>query len=314
MPDLNGSNRITADEIDFLMGMLDRREYIRSLGFMPFEWQDQLLDSEAKRIIILAARQSGKSTIVSSLPCHLAKYKAGSLCIVIAPTEKQAKEDMLKIRQFMQLDKTYPKIRRASDDMLFLENRSRIIVVPATEAGARGYSKPDLVLIDEASRVDDEVYNSGITAMFTGNPEGRLILLSTPHGKQGFFFQRWVMTGDGWERYEIRSPWVPVVAPGGHDLVRMDNRSIQNFVEDRKARNIWACLSPRHENYEEQLDILRDQGQRLYLQEFCCDFVETDTTVFDYEDIMAAFEDTGEETTLDFDDLEVDTDAEVLEL
>lgn len=313
MTDLNGSNRITASEIDFLLGMLDRREYIRSLGFMPFEWQDRLLESEAKRVIILAARQSGKSTIVSSLPCHLAKYRPGALCIVIAPTEKQAREDMLKIRQFMQLDKTYPKIKRASDDMLFLENRSRIIVVPATEAGARGYSKPDLVLIDEASRVDDEVYNSGITAMFTGNPEGRLILLSTPHGKQGFFFQRWVMTGDGWERYEIRSPWVPIVALGGHDLVRMDNRSMQIFVEDRKNRNIWACLSPRHENHEEQLDILRDQGQRLYLQEFCCDFVETDTTVFDYEDIMAAF-DAGEEETLVFDELEVDTEAEVLEL
>ena len=313
MPELNGSPRITTAHYSFLLGLLDKKEYIRTLGFQPFEWQDRLLDSEAKRIIILAARQSGKSTIVSSLPCHLAKYRGGSLCIVIAPTEKQAKEDMLKIRQFMSLDKTYPKIRRASDDMLFLENKSRIIVVPATEAGARGYSKPDLVLIDEASRVDDEVYNSGITAMFTGNPDGRLILLSTPHGKQGFFYSRWQMSNDGWERYEIRSPWVPVVAEKGHDLIRMDERSIKHFIEDRKQRNIWACLSPRHEDYEEQLDILRDQGQRLYLQEFCCDFVETDTTVFDYDDIEAAFESAPEET-MDFMDIEIDTDAEVLDL
>ena len=313
MPTSDGSPRITKSEIDFLLGMLDRKEYIRGLGFSPFEWQDRLLESEAKRIIILAARQSGKSTIVSSLPCHLAKYRASSLCIVIAPTEKQAKEDMLKIRQFMQLDKTYPKIKRASDDMLFLENRSRIIVVPATEAGARGYSKPDLVLIDEASRVDDEVYNSGITAMFTGNPEGRLILLSTPHGKTGFFHARWEMEGDGWDRYEICSPWIPVTGVNGHDLVRMDEQHIKNFIEDRKRKNIWACLSPRHENYEEQLDILRDQGERLYMQEFRCEFVETDATVFDYVDIEAAFESEPEET-LEFTDLEIDTDAEVLDL
>ena len=158
--------------------------------------------------------------------------------------------------------------------------------------------------------VSPGVYRENVDPVNSGTEDGRITYVSRePLGA--------VISGaeriDGWERYEIRSPWVPVVAPGGHDLVRMDNRSIQNFVEDRKNRNIWACLSPRHENYEEQLDILRDQGQRLYLQEFCCDFVETDTTVFDYEDIMAAFEDTGEET-LDFDDLEVDTDAEVLEL
>ena len=149
--------------------------------------------------------------------------------------------------------------------------------------------------------------------MFTGNPNGRLILLSTPHGKQGFFFQRWQMTGDGWDRYEIRSPWIPVSTAKGHDLVRMEPGQVQNFIEDRRQRDIWACLSPRHNNYEEQLDILRDQGERLYLQEFCCDFVETDTTVFNYDDIMAAFED-AEDETYEFTDLEIDNNVEVLDL
>ena len=158
MPTSSDSPRIiTQTEVDYLLGMIDRREYIRSLGFTPFPWQDRLLESESKRIIILAARQSGKSTIVSSLPCHLAKYKESALCIVIAPTEKQATEDMIKIRNFVALDATYPKIRRSSDAMILFANHSRIVVVPATEAGARGYSCPDLVLIDEASRVDDEV-------------------------------------------------------------------------------------------------------------------------------------------------------------
>ena len=49
------------------------------------------------------------------------------------------------------------------------------------------------------------------------------------------------------------------------------------------------------------------------MQEFRCEFVATDATVFDYADIEAAFESEPEET-LEFTDLEIDTDAEVLDL
>lgn len=256
---------------------LSKTVYVKSLGFDPYPWQVKILESRSKRIIINAARQAGKSTIVSSLPCHIARYKAKSLSIVLAPTERQAAEDMEKIKGFIQSDVTYPKIERSSDSLIKLDNGSRIVVVPATETAARGYSCPDLVLMDEASRIDDIVYTSGVKPMFTNNVDGVLVLLSTPAGKKGFFHEIWTKEGS-WKRYEVRSPWTPVMDENGVTLVPYGDEV--EYTQRRANDGIWACFSPRHRREEEQRDNMIEMGSQMYLQEYCCEFVETSASVF----------------------------------
>lgn len=292
------SFRLKDSEFDFVCGMLSRVDYVKQLGFKPFDWQARILRSTGKRIIINAARQSGKSTIVSSLPCHIAKYKKKSLSIVLAPTEKQAGEDMEKIKGFIQSDPTYPKVDRSSDSLIKLENGSRIVVVPATEKAARGYSCPDLVLIDEASRVENIVYTSGVKAMFTDNPDGVLVLLSTPAGKDGFFYEIWNNKSPSWERYEIRSPWNPENTSHGIDLG--SHIPEQEYIQQKAALGIIACYSPRHQRETEQRDNLLEMGSLMYRQEYCCEFVETVDTVFSYEEIERMFQ-------ADIESLEQDT-------
>ena len=271
-------------DIDYLIGMLSCKEYVRTMRFNPFPWQDAVLGSRRKRKIILAARQSGKSTIVSTRPCHKAKYKERSLSVVLAATEKQAVEDMEKIKGFIQSDTTFPQIVRSSDSLIKLENDSRIVVVPATEKAARGYSKPDFVLLDEASRIDDIVYTSGIKPMFTDNPDGELDLLSTPAGKIGFFFEIWDHGPATWEKYMIRSPWQPKETDSGLSLVQYMQEAA--FVAKCKEKGIhYACFSPRHMRFEEQLENLMEMGSLMYRQEYCCEFVETVDTVFSYDEI-----------------------------
>ena len=282
-----GSFRLKDSEFDYICGMLSRVDYVNQLGFSPFEWQKQILQDESKRLIINAARQSGKSTIVSSLPCHIAKYRENSLSIVLAPTEKQAGEDMEKIKGFIQSDPTYPEIKRSSDSLIKLANGSRIVVVPATEKAARGYSCPDLVLIDEASRVDNIVYTSGVKAMFTNNVNGVLVLLSTPAGKDGFFYEIWTNGSKSWKRYEVRSPWNPQGTDRGMDLVPYLPE--EQYIQQKAQRGIIACYSPRHRREEEQRDNLLEMGSLMYRQEYCCEFVETIDTVFSYDEIARMF-------------------------
>lgn len=282
-----GNFRLKDSEFDYICGMLSRVDYVKQLGFTPFEWQRKILQDDSKRIIINAARQSGKSTIVSSLPCHIAKYQANSLSIVLAPTEKQAGEDMEKIKGFIQSDPTYPEIKRSSDSLIKLSNNSRIVVVPATEKAARGYSCPDLVLIDEASRVESIVYTSGVKAMFTNNVKGVLVLLSTPAGKDGFFHEIWTNNSTSWKRYEIRSPWNPEGTSHGMDL--LPYMPEEQYIQEREKSGIIACYSPRHYREEEQKDNLLEMGSLMYRQEYCCEFVETIDTVFSYEEIARMF-------------------------
>lgn len=276
--------------IDYYIGGLSRQKYVRLLGFNPFPWQDAILESDGRRIIINAARQSGKSTITSTVPCWTAKYTEKSLSIVLAPTESQSQDDMEKVQEFILSDNTYPQHDPpAATHVKVTETRSKIRVVPATQS-ARGKSKPNVVILDEASQIDDLIYAEVVKPMFTDNP-GRLILLSTPHGKHGFFFDIFCnpRPKDPWERYEIRSPWEPVETPHGLDLVPYMDGDEKAYQEERAKHGIKAWFSPRHRNYDEQLENLYDMGIRKYKQEYCCEFVEAETNVFSYAEIDQMF-------------------------
>ena len=282
-------SELSKDDARWLLGYLSKLDYIQNLGFEPFDWQKAILNSTGRRIIINAARQSGKSTITSTDPCWIAKYRDNSLSIVLAPTESQSQDDMRKIQSFIRQDSTYPQYDPASTHVNVRENRSIISVVPATQS-ARGKSCPAVVILDEASQIDDLIYTEVVTPMFTDNP-GRLILLSTPYGKSGFFYDIFnnPRPNDPWERYEIRSPWQPIQKPNGLDLIPYMGGDEKAYQAERAKKGIKAWFSPRHWNYEEQLEKLFDMGIRKYKQEYCCEFVETESSVFSYDEIEMMF-------------------------
>jgi hypothetical protein len=280
--------QVTRSEAKELLHALSPYHYVRSLGFKPYEWQKAILRSPHKRKVINGARQAGKSTIVSAKPCHIAKHYPGSVSIIIAATEKQAFLDMEKVRDFIAHDPQYPKRERLSEHLITLAYGSWIMVVPATEKAARGPSAPRLILLDEASRIEDIVYTSGVIPMLTENPDCELISISTPNGKQGFFYKSF--NNPKWERYEIRSPWEPV------DL---EFRLIPAIPEEeyRKrcaAKGIIGFDSPRHRNQQEQEFNLGEMGPLMYRQEYGPQFVEPEDQVFSYDDIERMMGSTAE--------------------
>jgi hypothetical protein len=262
---------------------LSRNRYVRSLGFDPFPWQVKILESTHSRKHILGARQVGKSTIVSALPCHRARFFPKSLSIIMGATEPQAREDMEKVKDFISRDPAYPTIMRDSDSLLELSNGSRIVVVPATEKSARGYSSPDIIILDECSRIDDGVYRSGVMPMLTNNQKCELIQISTPHGKSGFFYT--ASTSDRWERYLVRSPW-DVSIDGWGLIAAMPEDDLKILMQ---IQGVDACYSPRHCIFDEQLGNLEEMGRDMYKQEYCCEFVEPNEQVFSYDEIAAIF-------------------------
>jgi len=186
---------------------------------------------------------------------------------------------MEKVKGFIAYDKTYPEIDRKSDRLVTLANGSWIMVVPATEKAARGPSAPRLILLDEASRIDDIVYRSGIIPMLTDNPDCELISISTPNGRQGFFFES--CNNPKWERYEIRAPW---------KVIDLEFRLVPAEPEEEyrrrcAERGIKGYDSPRHKNQEEQEFNLGEMGPLMYRQEYGPEFVEPEDQVFGYDEI-----------------------------
>jgi hypothetical protein len=70
---------------------------------------------------------------------------------------------------------------------LELENHSRIISLPGQEQTVRGYAGVSLLIVDEAARVPDDLYFAVRPMLAVSN--GRLIALSTPFGKRGWFYE-----------------------------------------------------------------------------------------------------------------------------
>jgi phage terminase large subunit-like protein len=161
-------------------------------------WQKKLLESTEERILIAAARQSGKSTMCSIIALHEVLYTKDSLVLVVSRSLRQSGELTRKIKGFYhQLGE--PIEAEAEQQLsLTLTNGSRIVTLPGDEATIRGYSGPSIILADEAARIPDDVW-SAVSPMLAVS-EGRLIALSTPTGPMNKFAQWWQDYSD-FERY-----------------------------------------------------------------------------------------------------------------
>ncbi|HRY53008.1 MAG TPA: hypothetical protein P5142_00190 [Spirochaetia bacterium] len=271
----------TVDDLRYTLSPRQWVEHVERRSLFP--WQAAVLDDPSPFIVIDGARQGGKSTVVVKPAAHSAKYYPGSLTVIAAATESQAIEDMMKLKVFMGFDPEYPEIIRSSDSLILLSNDSRIIVVAATEKSARGFSQydqgPRLIIIDEASRIEEIVYTSAVLPMLTDNPEATLYVISTPHGRKGFFFDS--MQDPSASRYHIRAPW---------DVLDLEQQLVpaepeEAFAAKCAAKGIHGYYSPRHRRLEEQLRMLRRQGPLMYRQENLGEFVEPLDQVFAYDEI-----------------------------
>ena len=158
-------------------------------------WQQAIIASREKYIFVNASRQSGKSSSVSIKAAQVVIGKPNSLVLIIAE-QKQSNEDIRKVRQII---KTYDKIlRKKYDGKITLDfavdnktsfelgHGGRCIALPGNEI-SRGYSAPDLVIIDEAGYVDDHVF-AAVDPMIEVNPYSQLVILGTPNGTGGFYY------------------------------------------------------------------------------------------------------------------------------
>jgi hypothetical protein len=228
---------------------LDRVSFTRKLGIVPDDWQEKLLRSTSDRVLLNCCRRSGKSTMSGVIALHRALYHPGSLILCLAPALRQSQELFGKVAGFYR-DLERPISPLAERKLsLELENGSRIVTLPGTEKTIRGFSGATLLIVDEASRVSDELYFAVRPMLAVSG--GALLMLTTPYGKRGVFYEEWT-GGRGWERYEVPASECPRISP-------------EFLEEERNALPSW-----------------------VYRQEYECSFEETEDQVFTTEMVERA--------------------------
>ena len=208
--------------------------------------------SEALRVLLLCSRQSGKSTVAAALALKTALLVPGSLVLLLSPTLRQSGElfrDKV-LRLYHALGKPV-SANRLTALTLELGNGSRVVSLPGDEGTIRGYSGVSLLLIDEASRVTDSLYSSVRPMLAVSG--GRLVCLSTPFGRRGWFHDEWTAAGPEWKRVLVTAEQCP--------------RITRAFLDEER----------------------RAIGARWFAQEYGCEFLTAIGAVFSGEDIDAAF-------------------------
>jgi len=226
---------ILADDLKLA---LDRLAFAKELGISPDEWQRALLRSTSDRVLLNCSRQSGKSTMTAVIALHRALYHPGSLILCLAPALRQSQELFAKVLGFYR-DLGRPVSPQAERKLsLELDNGSRIITLPGSERTIRGFSGVGLLLIDEASRVDDALYHAVRPMLAVSG--GSLMMVTMPYGKRGIFFEEWT-GGHGWDRYEVPARECPRI-------------SEEFLEEERRALPSWVYRQEYETSFEETED------------------------------------------------------------
>jgi len=216
------------------------------------DWQKQVLQAPERQMILLCSRQAGKSQIVAIKAVYTALHYPDSLTLVISASQRQSSELFRTItREFNKLN-TQPRMIEDNRLSLTLQSGARICALPSVGSTIRGFSNPRLVLLDEAARINGNIYQAIRPMLATSPDESQLILLSTPAGREGFFYETWHSESEHWRKIKVLAKDVPRIS--------------QEFLD-------------------QELETL---GRWYYSQEYEVEFNESETAVFRLDDIMAA--------------------------
>ncbi|MBI3208795.1 MAG: hypothetical protein HYZ37_07825 [Candidatus Solibacter usitatus] len=220
-----------------------------SLAFHPDSIQCEVLRSNSRRCLLNCTRQWGKSTIAAIIALHRALFLERSLILCISPSERQSAELIRKAKSFLEQMNIRPKSDNQNKSSIVLPNNSRIVGLPCREQTIRGFSAVSLLLIDEAARVPKTLYHAVRPMLAVSN--GDLWMMSTPNGRQGFFYDAWM--SPEWHKIELPATKCP--------------RFSRAFLdEERQAL-----------------------GEPLFSQEYLCQFTDPEGSLFSYKLLEPAF-------------------------
>src|SRR5215470_11047359 len=172
-------------------------------------WQADLMRSTASRVLLLCARQTGKSTVSALIALATAVRQASALVLLVSPSQRQSGELFRTVLRHLRALSDAPGITAESALRLELANGSRIVALPGDEKTIRGFAGATLVVLDEAARIEDELIAAVRPMLATSG--GRLIMLSTPFGKRGVFYEAW-HGSDSWHRVKIAATDCPRIS------------------------------------------------------------------------------------------------------
>jgi hypothetical protein len=189
---------------------LDPSLILKAQGIDVDPWQRDFLLSSEQYVLLNCTRQAGKSTVTAALGLHKTQFTPNSTVVILSPGQRQSSELFRKILSgYNAIGRPVKPVYETQLKIEF-QNGSRILCLPGKEATVRSFS-PNLLLIDEASRVEDNLYRA-VRPMLAVS-KGRLVGLSTPFGQRGWFWSEWEDAKSPFKKVKITWKDCPRITP-----------------------------------------------------------------------------------------------------
>jgi len=177
---------------------MNKEQFLKDIGFKPHPGQYEAFMSDARFKILCNGRRWGKSlySAIEILPYVFMKNK---MVWVVAPTYELAQKVFREVYRYVR-----PRhfLWKAEGRCVNSKSEMRIITNFGTEIVGKSADNPDslvgegldLLIIDEAARIKESVWNEQLRPTLS-DKHGRAIIISTPKGKN-WFFRLWTRGQD----------------------------------------------------------------------------------------------------------------------
>lgn len=220
----------------FMAMALDPSLILKAQGKPADQWQRDFLLSNDKYTLMNCSRQSGKSTTVAAKALHRALFTPHSTVLILSPGQRQSSELFRKVLDGYNALGRPLAAEYETQLKIELKNGSRILCMPGKEETVRGFT-PQLLIIDEASRVADDLYRSVRPMLAVG--KGSFVAMTTPFGQRGWFFKEWEDQNNKAKKIKVTWKECPRISP---EFIEDEVRAMGKAWVDQEYNCLFTAL------------------------------------------------------------------------
>ena len=262
------------------------RSGTKVINFEPYEYQIALINAIKRNFgtVIGKTRQMGITECVASDILHRACLSPGFTAIVLSRGQAESSNIAKRVKSMCDSIPDLVELETRNTTDLQIKGGGRILFKPATINSCRGYESVAYIVFDECAFIDsiELLYLAAIPATEAVGEDARIVLVSTPNGRSGFF----------WDRLNSSNGPVDVL----EEAERLRRFEVDEGYTEWTDENKWSKFllhwkaHPRYGRDNEYIDRIVAQKQLSRSnaeQEYDLSFNESDNAIFNPDDIRA---------------------------
>lgn len=240
-----------AQQYFYIINLDEGRQKIK---LYPIQRKELKLMAENNRVCVVSSRQQGKTTLLTIMILWYVTFNEDKTVLIISNKEDTSEEILQRIKLAYEEIPAFlkPAVTVWQGQTIKFANGSRIKISATSANSARGLSV-NLLAVDECSIIDDfkaDDFFKAVLPTISSSKKSKIILTSTPKGTNNYFYRVYQESLTG------KSAWKSMSVP-------------------------WYMIPGRDEEWKKMA--ISDCGgdEKLFLQEYCCEFIQDGDSTID---------------------------------